>query len=64
LFDTVQRMEPHELERLRRSIGMLSPASASGLSREQALQVLRDLQQADERLRELRRELRRLAEDR
>jgi hypothetical protein len=55
-------MEPHELERLRRSIGMLAPAAASGLSREQALQVLGDLKQADQRLRDLRRELRRLAD--
>jgi hypothetical protein len=56
-------METYEVERLRRSIAMLAPEAAAGLSREQALQVLGDLNRAQHKLDDLRSELRRLAND-
>ena len=36
-------LQPHEIERLRRSVAMASPGAASGLSREKALAVLAQL---------------------
>lgn len=37
-------LKPHEVERVRRSVAMASPGAASGLTREQALAVLEQLQ--------------------
>jgi hypothetical protein len=53
----------HELERLRRSVVMLTPQHPSALNREAALQLLEELQRlrrADERLDRLIMELRAL----
>ena len=46
-------MDPYEIENLRRSLAMLPP-NAGGLSREEALRLLGELQQMDRRLRKLR----------
>ena len=54
-------MDKHELERLRRSIVMISPGQLA-LRREEAMVLLADLAQVQERLDALRAELRRLAE--
>ena len=52
----------YELEVLRRSVAMLTPG-AQALTREQALDVLEELQDVQRRLGALRSELRRLADD-
>jgi hypothetical protein len=46
-------VEGYELETLRRSLAMLPP-QATGLTREEALRLLTELQDLDRRLRELR----------
>lgn len=47
MFDTVETVEPYELERIRRSIAMLSPGqSLSGISREDALDIISQLQES------------------
>jgi hypothetical protein len=38
-------MEPHDIERIRRSVAMASPGQPSGLTREVALSVLGQLQE-------------------
>ena len=54
----------HELEDLRRSLAMLPPGSTANLTREEAMQLLSELQGLDERLRRLRAGLERvLSED-
>ena len=53
----------HEIERMRRSLAMLRPGQPSGLSREDAIDLLRELQEVGKRLDGLKQELRRLAED-
>jgi hypothetical protein len=55
--------EPHNLERLRRSIAMLAPGRPDGLDRDRALQIigeLQRLQRQDRRYRELVAQLRAL----
>ena len=42
---------------------MLSPDAPSGLSREEAIALIREVQEAENRLRQLKTELRRLAEE-
>jgi hypothetical protein len=42
-------LEPHALERLRRSIAMLGPGRPDGLDRDRALQVIGELQRAQRR---------------
>lgn len=54
-------MEKHELERLRRSIVMISPGQLA-LRREEAIVLLEDLAEVQERLDGLKAELRRLAD--
>ena len=54
-------MDKHELERLRRSIVMITPGQLA-LRREDAMVLLEDLARVQERLDRLRAELRRLAE--
>ena len=54
-------MERHDLERLRRSIVMISPGQLA-LRREEAIALLEDLAEVQQRLDALRTELRRLAE--
>ena len=57
-------VEPYELERLRRSLAMLSPgAAASALTREQAMSLITELVAAQARLGRLRAELRRLVDE-
>jgi hypothetical protein len=46
-------MDSYELENLRRSLAMLPP-QAAGLSREEAMALLAELQEMDRRLRGLR----------
>jgi hypothetical protein len=41
--------EPHNLERLRRSIAMLGPGRPDGLDRDRALQIIDELQRAQRR---------------
>jgi hypothetical protein len=41
--------EPHNLERLRRSIAMLRPGRPDGLDRERALGIISELQRAQRR---------------
>jgi hypothetical protein len=41
--------EPHHLERLRRSIVMLSPGQRDGLDRDRALQLISELQRSRSR---------------
>jgi hypothetical protein len=56
-------LDTHELERLRRSVVMLTPQHPAALNREAALQLLEELQRmrrADERLDRLIMELRAL----
>jgi hypothetical protein len=48
--------EPHNLERLRRSIAMLTPGRPDGLDRDRAIQIideLQRLQRQDRRYRDL-----------
>jgi hypothetical protein len=40
---------PHNLERLRRSIAMLGPGRPHGLDRDRALQIIGELQRAQRR---------------
>lgn len=54
-------VDKHELERLRRSIVMISPGQLA-LRREEAIVLLEDLAEVQDRLDALRSELRRLAE--
>lgn len=61
LFAYRTDMDKHELERLRRSIVMISPGQLA-LRREEAILLLEDLAAVQERLDSLRTELRRLAE--
>jgi len=51
-----------ELESMRRSIAMLNPR-ASALDREEAMALLRELQEVEQRLRTLRNGLRKLLDD-
>ena len=58
-------LEPHNLERLRRSIAMLEPGRRDGLDRDKALAVIAELQRLqrqDRRYRELVAQLRALLE--
>ena len=44
MFDTLLDVEPHELERLRRSIAMLPPGhSAGALTRETAMDLIHEV---------------------
>jgi hypothetical protein len=52
----------HELENKRRSLAMLTPQAPSGLSREDAIDLIQEVQAAEERLCQLKAELRRLAD--
>jgi hypothetical protein len=54
-------VDPHELERIRRSIVMISPGQLA-LRREEAIVLLEDLAEVQDRLDTLRAELRRLAD--
>lgn len=54
-------MDKHELERLRRSIVLISPGQLA-MRREEAITLLEDLAGVQERLDSLRAELRRLGE--
>jgi hypothetical protein len=59
-------LEPHSLERLRRSIAMLGPGRPDGLDRDRALQIISELQRLqgpDRRYRELVAQLRALLEE-
>jgi hypothetical protein len=51
-------LEPHNLERLRRSIAMRQPGRRDGLVRDKALNLIADLQRQDRRYRELVEQLR------
>ncbi len=42
-------LEPHNLERLRRSIAMLPPGRADGLDRDRALSIIAELQRLQRR---------------
>ena len=53
----------YEIENLRRSLGMLRPGVAAGLSREQALELLRQLQDVERRMEQLKHTLRKLADE-
>ena len=55
-------MEPWDVEGLRRSLAMLRPGATSFLNREEAIQILEELQRVQGRLDQLKAELRRLAE--
>ncbi|HUJ64688.1 MAG TPA: hypothetical protein VLX59_04055 [Acidimicrobiales bacterium] len=53
----------YELEALRRSIGMLNPHAPNALSREKAIELVEELQVAEQRLRRLREGIGKLLED-
>jgi uncharacterized small protein (DUF1192 family) len=53
----------YELDRLWRSIAMLSPNARAVMSREEALELLSELGELHHRIEVLRTELRRLADD-
>ena len=55
-------MEPWDVEGLRRSLAMLRPGAATFLNREEAIQILEELQRVQGRLDQLKAELRRLAD--
>jgi len=60
------KLDRHEVERLRRSIVMLYPGQVAGLKREEAMRLLAELQRlqsSDRRLVELITTLRRLVEE-
>ena len=61
MFPYTAPVDKHELERLRRSIVMITPGQLA-LRREEAMVLLEDLAGVQERLDTLRAELRRLAE--
>jgi hypothetical protein len=59
-------LDPHDLERLRRSLAMLRPDQPAGLRREQALQLLEEVQRlrhSDRRRAELVGRLRQLLDE-
>ena len=60
MFVSVERQ--YELESLRRSLAMLRPG-APALDREEAMQLVRELQELEEQLRSLRLGLQRLLTD-
>jgi hypothetical protein len=60
MFVSMDRLR--ELEGLRRSIAMLSPR-AMALDREKAMKLIRELEEAEERLKRLRTGLARLLEE-
>ena len=61
---TVNTMEPHDLERLRRSIAMGPPfGQVTALTREDALDIIEHLQDVEARLRTLHDGLRKLVEE-
>jgi uncharacterized small protein (DUF1192 family) len=53
----------YELDRLWRSIAILSPNARAVMTREEALELLSELGELHQRIELLRRELRRLADD-
>jgi uncharacterized small protein (DUF1192 family) len=53
----------YELEILERSIAMLTPNAASGIRREEALELISELGELHRRIEVLRAELRHLADD-
>ena len=53
----------YEIESLRRSLAMLQPGATAGLRREEAMDLIEEVQGLQSRLEQLRMELRRLAEE-
>jgi predicted nucleic acid-binding Zn-ribbon protein len=53
----------YEIESLRRSLAMLQPGAMAGLRREEAMDLIEEVQGLQSRLEQLRMELRRLAEE-
>jgi hypothetical protein len=53
----------HELENLRRSLAMLAPGTVASMSREEAMALVSELAQVQERLEHLHAELRRLVDE-
>ena len=53
----------YEIESLRRSLAMLQPGATAGLRREEAMDLIEEVQGLQSRLEQLRTELRRLAEE-
>jgi hypothetical protein len=51
MFATVERL--YELESLRRSLAMLAPQAPAGLSREDAIRLIGEVQDAQRRLKKL-----------
>jgi hypothetical protein len=62
MFGPVDRRY-YDLENLRRSIAMLRPGTPAGLSREEAMRLLAELEDVKVRLERLRDGLRRLVEE-
>src|SRR5580704_6217440 len=53
----------YEIESLRRSLAMLQPGATAGLRREDAINLIEEIQDRQSRLEQLRTELRRLADE-
>ena len=53
----------YELENKRRSLAMLQPRADAGLRREEAIQLIEEVQGLQDRLEHIRSELRQLAEE-
>lgn len=56
-------LDPHELERLRRSIVMLQPGQPAGLKREEAMRLLAETQRLQYQLADVMAKLRMIVED-
>ena len=56
-------LDPHELERLRRSIVMLQPGQPAGLKREEAMRLLAETQRLQHQLADILARLRAIVEE-
>lgn len=61
--DAMDGLDPHELERLRRSIVMLPPGQPAGLKREEAMRLLAETQRLQHRMAEVMTRLRAIVEE-
>lgn len=63
VFDTRHMDRRHELEILKRSIAMLTPGQVAGLERDQALEMIEEIEALQRRMRRLKAAIRELLED-
>ena len=59
----MDNLDPHELERLRRSIVMLQPGQPAGLKREEAMRLLSETQRLQRQLADVLTKLRAIVDE-